>query len=101
MKIKTPNGTLVADTEIAIESLDGSTRWWYAGRGWSGERNSFTGIKYDEDYASSLQLKNHYEFWDIWVDYVQWDEDKERYVATDSQSFYGLNLYLPGCINAG
>lgn len=25
-EVKTPNGTLVADTEIAIESLDGSTR---------------------------------------------------------------------------
>ncbi len=41
-EIKTPNGTLVADTDIAVESLDGATSSWYVGRGpLSGERNSF------------------------------------------------------------
>ena len=98
-EIKTPNGTLVADTDIAVESLDGATSFWYVGRGFTGERNSFSEWKYDEDYASDKKLKSHYEYWDIWVDYVQWDEDKEYYVTTDSQSFYGHNLYLPSCIN--
>lgn len=99
-EMKTPNGTIVADTDIAVESLDGATSSWYVGRGpLSGERNSFSEWKYDEDYASDEKLKSHYQYWDIWVDYVQWDEDKEYYVTTDSQSFYGHNLYLPGCIN--
>ena len=100
-EMKTPNGTIVADTDIAVESLDGATSSWYAGRGpLSGERNSFSGWKYDEDYASDEKLKSHYQYWDIWVDYVQWDEDKEYYATTDTQSFWGDLFYLPCCINS-
>ncbi len=99
-EMKTPNGTLVAETDIAVESLDGATSFWYVGRGFTGERNSFSEWKYDEDDASAEKLKSHYEYWDIWVDYVQWDEGKEYYVTTDSQSFWGDLFYLPGCINS-
>ena len=99
-EMKTPNGTLVAETDIAVESLDGATSFWYVGRGFTGERNSFSQWKYDEDDASAEELKSHYQYWDIWVAYVQWDEGKEYYVATDSQSFWGDLFYLPGCINS-
>ena len=98
-EMKTPNGTLIAVADIAVESLDGAASLWYAGRGFTGERNSFSEWKYDEDDASAEKLKSHYQYWDIWVDYVQWDEAKGYYVATDSQSFYGQENYLPSCIN--
>ena len=99
-EMKTHNGTLIADTDIAVDSLNGETTIWYDGKGWSGEKNSWVmQYKYDEDYSTESQRKSHYEFWNIWVVYVQWDEDREYYVATDSRSFYGHNLYLPNCIN--
>ena len=99
-EMKTPNGTLVADTDIAIESLNGETTQWYGGRDLNNERNSWIAQrKYDEDYSNEEKRKSHYEYWSLYIAYVQWDEDKEYYVTTDSFNRWGHNLYLPGCID--
>lgn len=98
-EMKTPNGTLVADTDIAIESLNGETTQWYGGRGLNNERNGWMAQwKYDEDYSNEKKRKSHYEYWSCYIAYVQWDEDKEYYVTTHTLNRWG-NIYFPSCIN--
>ena len=92
-KMKTPNRTLVAETDIAVESLAGETTVWYFAHG-----DWFIQWKYDEDYASSSNLNGHYEYHSLWVNYIQWIEDEERYRSTDAFWRFG-GIYLADCLN--